>query len=231
MASALGDIDLVRRYLDADPACIRMSVSEMWFPKRDARAGGSIYTWTLGANKTAHAMAHEFGHEELFRLLMERSPARLKLALACELGEEGLVREMLASQPDLVVNLTEPDRRRLADAAQGNNTKAVRTMLEAGWPADARGQHRGTALHWACFHGNAEMARELIRHRAPLDAKDNDFNGTPLGWAIHGSENGWHCQTGDYAGTVKALLEAGAKPPENIDGSDTVMDVLQRWKG
>src|SRR6185312_236989 len=35
MGAALGDLDLVRRHLDADPECIHMSVSEEWFPKRD----------------------------------------------------------------------------------------------------------------------------------------------------------------------------------------------------
>src|SRR5205814_7129514 len=48
MAAALGDTDLVRLHLDSDPACIRMSVSEEWLPKRDVRAGGTIYIWTLG---------------------------------------------------------------------------------------------------------------------------------------------------------------------------------------
>src|SRR6202011_4361245 len=49
MAAALGDADLVRRHLDADPECIRMSVSEEWFPKQDPRAGGTIYISTGGA--------------------------------------------------------------------------------------------------------------------------------------------------------------------------------------
>jgi len=49
MAAALGDTDLVRRHLDSDPTCIRMSVSEEWFPKQDPRAGGTIYISTGGA--------------------------------------------------------------------------------------------------------------------------------------------------------------------------------------
>jgi hypothetical protein len=68
MASALGDLELVRRHLDADPASIRMTVSPEYFPMQDARAGGSIYIWTLGANKMAHSIAREFGHEDVVRL-------------------------------------------------------------------------------------------------------------------------------------------------------------------
>src|SRR5215470_17243465 len=35
MAAALGDLELVRRHLDADPDCIRTRVSEKYFPKKD----------------------------------------------------------------------------------------------------------------------------------------------------------------------------------------------------
>src|SRR5579859_5219611 len=73
MATALGDVNLVRHHLDTDPACIRMSVSEAWFPKKDPRAGGTIYIWMLGANRTAHVVARDFGHEQVFELLMERT--------------------------------------------------------------------------------------------------------------------------------------------------------------
>ena len=47
-----------------------------------ARAGGTIYIWTLGAGKSAHAVARAFGYEGVFRLLMERSPAALQLTVA-----------------------------------------------------------------------------------------------------------------------------------------------------
>src|SRR6266571_4615599 len=88
MATALGDIDLVRHYLDAEPDCIRMSVSEQYFPKQDPRSGGTIYIWTLGQNKTAPVIACEFGHDDISHLLLERSPEELKLSQACELGDE-----------------------------------------------------------------------------------------------------------------------------------------------
>ena len=51
MAAALGDVDRVRGHLDAEPGSIRMSVTEKWFPKRNPRAGGEIYIWTLGAEQ------------------------------------------------------------------------------------------------------------------------------------------------------------------------------------
>src|SRR5205814_10089283 len=94
---------------------------------------------------------------------------------------------------------------------------------------DARGQHGGTPLHWAAFHGNAEMVQEILRYHPALELTDRDFKATPLGWAIHGSEHGWHCRTGHYAGTVEALLQAGAKLPEKVEGTDVVKAVLHRF--
>src|SRR5262249_28320369 len=43
MAAALGDIELVRRLLDAAPGMIRMRVSEEFFPMISPKAGGTIY--------------------------------------------------------------------------------------------------------------------------------------------------------------------------------------------
>jgi ankyrin repeat protein len=210
MAAAIGDVDLVRQHLDADPSTIRTRVNPQYFPMRNPHAGGTIYIWTLGANKNAHVIAREFGHAAAYDLLMSRSPDGLKLTAACASGDAATAKALLASNPRLASALDDDDRRMLAHAARDNNNQAVRLMLEAGWPPDARGQHNGTALHWACFHGNAAMARDLLRHGAPVNVKGDEYNATPLGWARHGSVNGWHSKTGDYDGTIKALLEAGA---------------------
>ena len=230
MAAALGDADLVRRHLGADPGCIRMNVSEEWFPKQNPRAGGTIYIWMLGWHHTAHSVARGFGHEAVFQLLMERTPDDLKLALACELGDEEVFHQFLSKYPDAAKTLSETDQRKLPNAAQNNNTKAVRLMLEASWPPDAPGEAGATALHWAGFHGNAEMAREILRFHPALELKSREYAGTPLSWAIYGSGNGWHRDTGDYVGTVQALLEAGAVVPphaEELEPSEAVLEVLR----
>jgi ankyrin repeat protein len=229
MAAALGDMNLVRHHLDNDPACIRMSVSDEWFPKQDQRSGGTIYIWTLGTNRTAHAVARDFGHEDVFQLLMERTPQDLKLALACELGDEMLFQEFLAKNKDAAKTLSEADQQKLPNAAQSNNTKAVRLMLEAGWPVDTPGEMGATALHWAGFNGNAEMTREILRFRPVLELKSREYSGTALSWALYGSGNGWHRDTGDFVSTVRALLDAGAVVPPNpeaLEPSDAVLEVL-----
>jgi ankyrin repeat protein len=226
MASALGDLDLIRRHLDADTNCIYMRVSNEYFPMINPKSGGTIYQWTLGWHVSAHDVAKQFGHDEAFRLLMERSPTDVKFVAACWGADESTVKTLLAQNPGLAAGLSAAYGRQVAHAARNNNLAAVRIMLAAGFPVNALGQHGATPLHWAAFHGNVDMAREVLRYHPPLEQKDADFYGTPLGWAIHGSEHGWYCRTGDYVATVKVLLAAGAKIPEKNEGTQAVREVL-----
>jgi ankyrin repeat protein len=230
MAAALGDLGLVRRHLDAQPDCIRMRVSDEYFPMIKPNAGGTIYQWTLGFYVSAHQVSRNFGHGEVLRLLVERSPTDLKLIEACWAGDAPQAKAILAANPKIVEQLSQADRRQIAHAARNNQTEVVRLMLESGFPVDATGQHRATPLHWAAFQGNAEMTKLILQFGPPLEATDADYEGTPLGWAIHGSEHGWCSTTGDFSSTAKALLAAGATRPHVIGGSPAVQEVLRSGK-
>jgi ankyrin repeat protein len=222
LAAALGDLDRVRRHLDAGPESIGMSVTAEQFPMRNPRAGGKIYIWTLGWNRTAHLAAREHGHDEVFRFLMERSPAELRLAMACATGDDALV-ESIGSVP------VEREARRIADAAQSNDAATVRLFVRAGWPVDARGQHRMTPLQWAAFHGNSGMARRLIAAGADVNLGGDDFDCPPMCAALYGSVHGWYAKNGDYAGVVEALLDAGVAPPKSAErASEAVRAVIGR---
>ena len=75
------------------------------------------------------------------------------------------------------------------------------------------------------------MVREVLRHHPDLERNDCEFGLTAMGSALHGSENSWHRDTGDYAAAVEALLEAGAKAPEvtdDMEASEAVRQVLRR---
>jgi hypothetical protein len=227
MAAALGDIGLVRQHLGDDPECIRTRVSDEYFPRVNPRSGGAIYQWELGWHVSAVQVANSFGHPGVFDLLMERSPAGEKLLNACWLHDEAMVNSLLAQQPALAASLPPAGRRQIAHAARNNNAIAARLMLAAGLPMDARGQHNATPLHWAAWHGNANLVQLMLQRQPPLENNDNEFGATPLRWAIHGSENGWYRQNGDYAATVGALLAAGAKPPEKAAGTEAVRAVFR----
>jgi ankyrin repeat protein len=210
MVSALGDLARVRRTLDADPASIRIAVDSEWFPMQNPHAGGSIYIWTLGKHRTAFQVAKKFGHHEVAALLFDRSPADWKLVNACLAGDDETAKALLSANPGLAASLSDRDLRRLEEAAEDNDTRAVQLMLECGWPVAGV---RHTPLHWAAWHGNAAMVRAILAHDPPLERRDPDHGATPLGWALHGSEHGWHAKTGDYSGAIRALREAGAEEP------------------
>ena len=228
MAAALGDLDVVRRHLEADPEQVRVRVSEKYFPKKDSRSEGSYYIPAFGRDRTPHQVASDFSHKEIFQFLMQHSPEDVKLSQACQLGDENLFRAMLASRPNMVTTLSEEERRQIADAAQNNNANAVRLMLAAGWPVDARGEYEMTPLQWASWHGNAEMVREVLRYHPKLELSC-EHRITAIGSALHGSMNGWHRDTGDYVATVEALLKAGAKAPkvtDDLEASEPVRELL-----
>ena len=230
LAAALGDVRLVGEHLEENPAAIRMCVSGEWFPMKDPRAGGHIYTWTLGQQKTAQVVAKQFGHGEVYDFLIGRTPEDMKLSVACEVGDEALYESVLAGNPELIRSLSQAAQSRLPVAAMDENLAAVRLMLKAGWPVDAAGQHGGTALHWACFHGNAGLVEEVLKYRPSLELEDRDHRSTPMGWAVYGSKHGWRARTGDYVRTIRLLLEAGAKAPEfteDMQASEAVKAFLR----
>jgi len=231
MAAALGDVDRVRRHLDNAPASMRTSVSERYFPKQNSRAGGTIYIWTLGGNKTAHQIAREFGHEDVFALLISRTRAPFALAVLLELGQERDAKALLAKNAGIIDTLGDEELARLPIAAQASNANAVRLFLDAGWPMDATMPKRVTALHWAGFHGDVEMAKLLVARGAATEARDGEHGGTPLGWAFYGSLHGWRRPTADYAGVVDVLLDGGALIPAKLDeikASEPILELLRR---
>jgi ankyrin repeat protein len=228
MAAALGDLVLAERLLRADPECIRLRVSDDFFPMVGSHCGGTIYQWVLGWYVSSAQVAKDFGHPAMLELLKRHAPPEEQLLDACWLHDEAAVSGLLSQKPDLVAALPAAGRRHLAHAARNNDTAAARLMLSAGWPVDTYSQHHATPLHWAAWHGNAELVRLLLEHAPDLENNDNEYQGTPLRWAIHGSENGWERDRGDYPTTVSLLLDAGAKPPTELSGSAEVQAMLRK---
>jgi ankyrin repeat protein len=147
---------------------------------------------------------------------------------ACWIEDEAAARRFRADVPEVAGTLSAEERKLLAHAARNNRTVAVRLLLESGLPVGVGGQHRGTPLHWAAYHGNADMIRAILKFNPDLDDTGNDFNGTPIEWAVHGSEHGWYARSGDYPQAIELLLQAGAKRPETIGGTPAVRAVLER---
>ena len=103
-------------------------------------------------------------------------------------------------------------------AAKANDREGVRRMLQQR-PADALGAEAdgATALHWASYHDDVEMAGLLLRAAAKVNAA-NDLGATPL-WIA--SQNG-------SAAMVRRLLRAGANPNAALLLGETPLMVASR---
>jgi ankyrin repeat protein len=178
------------------------------------------------------------GHQEVVAVLLSRGviddATQIDRFLGASARGDRLRAELLLSErPDLRDRLCARDRAAIVEVAGGGAAAdAVRLMIELGFSPNARNDSGETPLHAAAAAGDAETVRLLLEHGAELDARDANFDGTPLGYATVTS--GEHPNTnGDWVASVELLLNAGAdrtgvlvpsKPP-----SEDVAEVLRSY--
>jgi hypothetical protein len=208
-----------------------MRVDQDWFPMIDTAAnGGHIYQWTLGFHVSAFDIARKRGHTEVVGLLLKRAGPLDRLLDALWCGDDARADAVLAADQQLVDRAPDKALRQVADAARNNNAAAVTAMLRRGFPVTALSQHGATPLHWAAFHGNADMLGDVLRHNPPINAQDHQYHGTPMDWLIHGAIEPWRgISTGRHGACVRPLLDAGAQVDEASlpTGHDAVDRVLR----
>jgi ankyrin repeat protein len=101
----------------------------------------------------------------------------------------------------------------LADLVQAGQHEAALALVQAGANVNAPQSNKTTALHWAAYHGDVTLAKELIAHGAEADAT-NAYGSTPLGEAANVAN----------VELMKLLLDAGASPESpNADGMTALM--------
>ena len=151
---------------------------------------------------------------------------------ACMGADRSTAQRLLAEHPDLRDRLTDQDRAAVVEAAGSASAAAVALMLGLGFTPHTRNGFGEQPLHTASYAGNAETVRLLLAAGAEVDVRDDNFDGTPLGYATVGSgeRSG---QPGNWIETVRLLVAAGAsregvwisgKPP-----SEEVMDLLRGY--
>jgi ankyrin repeat protein len=117
----------------------------------------------------------------------------------------------------VAVSAQAPSKSPVADAAMRGDLVAVRALI--GQKADVKvPQGDGaTALHWAAFHGNPEMATLLMRAGASPKAANRE-GVTPLWLAsVNGDET-----------MIKALIEGGADANETLPLGRTPLMLASR---
>jgi hypothetical protein len=124
-----------------------------------------------------------FGMADAAEALAKRG-ASIDLPTAAGLGRTDDVIRMLPSAD------AEARHRALSLAAQHGHADAVRLLLDAGESPDRYNPESNhphcTPMHQAVLGGHEQVVRILAERGARLDIRDTIWNGTPLGWAIHG---------------------------------------------
>jgi len=170
--------------------------------------------------RTAYALAIVSGQTAVAELLTHRgADTRLSAIDAFVAGRGDEVPKESAMSPE--------NARLLTHLAESGNLACVEALLKAGVPVDARGDGGITALHYACWRGNAALIRLLLAYDAPLDPADNMYKATPGGYLHHGSTN---CGEGDYAESARLLIAAGAREWTSPSGNPA-MDAVLREHG
>ena len=105
----------------------------------------------------------------------------------------------------------------LADAAEDGDGAAVRSLIDRGADVNAPQADGTTALHWAAYHDDAELAALLVRSGTDVNA-ENRYGVPPLSLS---------CTNGNGP-LVKLLLDAGANANAARQGGETVLMTAAR---
>src|SRR5262245_45206426 len=109
------------------------------------------------------------------------------------------------------------DKPAVADAAEHRDRALISKLLAAGLDVNAAQVDGMTALHWAVYNDDAEMAGLLVRSHANVNAA-NRYGVPPLFLA---------CTNGNAA-LVRLLLDAGADANASLPGGETMLMTAAR---
>jgi ankyrin repeat protein len=124
-----------------------------------------------------------FGQTDAARCLAEQG-ARIDLPAAAGLGRVDDAARLLGRAD------AEARHHAISLAAQHGQAEVIRLLLEAGEDPNRFNlvHAHATPLHQAAMLGHDAVVRVLVDRGARLDIRDSIWQGTPLGWAVHGGK-------------------------------------------
>jgi ankyrin repeat protein len=88
------------------------------------------------------------------------------------------VRRLASDVPDL-----SEDAQFLVSATWNGDLALVRALLDLGANPNGRVPGGATPLHMTSHHGRVELAEVLLEHGAAVEARDEIYDASPIGWA------------------------------------------------
>lgn len=210
-ACQLGDVNLVRGFLQRDPQLVHARDESGNTPLHCATTT-EVAEILLEAGADLEAIG-EYGDTPVEHLsyppvrpvadfLMSRG-AHIGFHLACSRNDVARVRAYLDADPSLL-HVRQGHKRPEADtlpiyiATIYQAIDVVRLLLDRGVDANAQDERRGgaTPLHFAALYGNLDMVQLFLSVKADPTTRANFYgpalqNATPLTWAKEGKNQGW----------------------------------------
>ncbi|MEM7306579.1 MAG: hypothetical protein AAF682_07910 [Planctomycetota bacterium] len=116
----------------------------------------------------------------------------------------------------------------IAAASLGAQSVGLR-LVARGVDVGARGLFGATALHWSAIMGLDRLAGALLAAGAELELLDEQYDCTPLQWALHGWSEGTNGDRDGIPRVARVLVGAGARVPAGaVDGLTGAADAALR---
>jgi ankyrin repeat protein len=178
-----------------------------------------------------HEVAMEYGHREVYDLLVKHSPPVVRFLSAAWSGDAAKARAILDESPQIISSLSAQEHGLFAHAVHHQRDEAVKLMFEVGFDPASHGTDGGTALHQAAWVGRPDYVEMLLpKSAAILNQQDPTHHGVPIGWAAYGSVHRCN-EKGDYVRTIQLLAAAGAQVGPGLlkaaEGNPGVQDALR----
>jgi ankyrin repeat protein len=161
---------------------------------------------------SAYRYALQYGLRDVAKLL-EKDGAGEPLSIeeqfvaACAAADDHEARQILAANPGVIGQLNQSQLQQLPELTEAGNHRAVRLMVELGWPIAVRGgDWAASSLNLAVFQGNQELARFLMERGASW-SEVHGFGGNVCGTLAWASRNK---PDHDSIGCARVLLDHGA---------------------